>query len=72
MKITRKSGLTGAENTREVDLTPEQYANWDAGLYVGFLAEVFPHLGQADRDFLITGATPEEMDDAFGLEKDCE
>jgi|DEB0MinimDraft_6_1074348.scaffolds.fasta_scaffold15691_8 hypothetical protein len=57
MKITRTSGLTGAINTRDLDITPAQYTQYLSGT----LAQLaFPHLSADDREFLITGITPEE------------
>jgi hypothetical protein len=57
MKITRTSGLTGAINTRDLDITPKQYTQYLSGT----LAQLaFPHLSADDREFLITGITPEE------------
>jgi len=57
MKITRKSGLTGEINTRDLDITPKQYTAYLGGT----LAQLaFPHLSADDREFLITGITPEE------------
>lgn len=71
MQVTKQSPLTGVEHTREIDITPEQYANWEAQLYVGFLQEIFPHLSADDREFLLSGITPEEWADAFSA-IDCE
>ena len=57
MKITRTSGLTGAINTRDLDITPKQYTEYLSGT----LAQLaFPHLSADDREFLISGITPEE------------
>jgi len=57
MKITRKSGLTGEINTRDLDITPKQYTAYLGGT----LAQLaFPHLSADDREFFISGITPEE------------
>lgn len=71
MQVTKRSPLTGVEHTLEIDITPEQHAHWEAGLYLGFLQEVFPHLDANDRDFLLTGITADEWSDAFSA-IDCE
>lgn len=57
MKIKRTSSLTGAEHEREVDITPEQLARWEAGELIQLVA---PHLSADDREFIISGITPEE------------
>lgn len=62
MKITRKSQLTGVIRTREIDVTEEQLQQWKAGRSIQWL---LPHLSAEDREFLLTGATSEEWDEAF-------
>lgn len=63
MQITRTSRLTGAIHTREIDITPEQLLRWEQG---EFIQNVVPHLSDDDREFIISGATPEEWEQAFG------
>jgi len=68
MKITRKSGLTGAINTRDLDITPKQYTQYLSGT----LAQLaFPHLSADDREFLITGITPEEWREHIDFLEEC-
>jgi hypothetical protein len=62
MKITRKSLLTGVVRTREINITEEQLEQWKNGKHIQWLC---PHLSADDREFLISGATPEEWDEAF-------
>ena len=62
MKITNTSGLTGVKHTREIDCTAEQLSKWQAG---ELIQNAFPDLNADDREFLITGITPEEWDKAF-------
>jgi len=57
MKITRKSGLTGEINTRDLNITPKQYAAYLSG---ALAQQAFPHLSADDREFIMTGITPEE------------
>jgi hypothetical protein len=69
MQITKASALTGVEHTREIDVEPEKYAYFiSGGLYAGFVQDEFPHLSADDREFLLTGITPEEWVAAFGQE----
>lgn len=63
MKIMMNSMLTGRINEREIDVTEEQLARWRAG---GLIQDVMPDLSDEDREFLISGATPEEWKEAFG------
>lgn len=68
MKITRTSGLTGAVNTRDLDITPKQYTQYLSGT----LAQLaFPHLSADDREFLITGITPEEWREHIDFLEEC-
>jgi hypothetical protein len=68
MKITRKSGLTGEINTRDLDITPKQYTAYLGGT----LAQLaFPHLSADDREFLITGITPEEWREHIDFLEEC-
>ena len=68
MKITRTSGLTGEINTRDLDITPKQYTEYLSGT----LAQLaFPHLSADDREFLITGITPEEWREHIDFLEEC-
>ena len=60
MKIKRKSLLTGAERVREMNITQDQLNAWAAG---ALIQNVFPHLSDADREFIKTGVTGEEWDE---------
>jgi hypothetical protein len=57
MEITRTSSLTGKSNTRCLDITPKQYAAYLSG---ALAQQAFPHLSADDREFIMTGITPEE------------
>jgi len=57
MEITRKSVLTGAVHTKDIDITQQQYSDYIDG---ALAQEAFPHLSAEDREFIISGATPEE------------
>lgn len=67
MKITKKSTLTGITHTREIDVTEAQLEQWRAGKHIQW---VLPHLSADDREFLLTGTTPEEWNDAFSENDD--
>ena len=64
MIVTRKSQISGKVHTREIPISEEQY--WEgicSGLHI---QDAFPQLSADDREFLLTGITPEEWDAAFG------
>jgi hypothetical protein len=63
MKITRKSALSEIEHTMDLPITQEQIDRWQSGNEV--IQHVFPHLTASEREFLMTGATPEEWDATF-------
>jgi hypothetical protein len=63
MTITKRSKMTGKEHTREIAISEEQIARWRGGAYI---QDAAPHLSPDDREFLISGTTPEEWEAAFG------
>lgn len=62
MEITRVSQLTGIKRTRELNITPEQLKSWENGEHA---QNAFPHLSPDEREFIISGCTQEEWDQAF-------
>lgn len=66
MLINRVSRFSGKVNTREINVTVEQLEAWrKSGEHI---QNALPHLNADDREFLLTGVTPEEWDAAFGEE----
>lgn len=62
MKVTRKSPLTGIEQTRDLDVADEQLRRIQAG---ELIQRVLPHLSAVDREFIMTGYTEEDWDKMF-------
>lgn len=62
MKIQRTSPFTGTVNTREINVTPEQIAAWEAG---AMIQNAMPNVSADDREFIMTGITPEEWEETF-------
>lgn len=62
MKITRTSRYSGMTRTKDIDITYEQLGRWMMGEYIQHVA---PCLSQDDREFLISGMTPEEWDELY-------
>jgi hypothetical protein len=70
MKVTRVSSLSGNTTTRELDVTEKQLNDYERGAMT--IQKAFPHLSPADREFIMTGITEEEWDEATKLEDDYE
>ena len=62
MKITKTSAFSGKEHTMDLPITQEELDRWHRG---ELIQNVFPHLNPSQREFLITGTTPEEWNDMF-------
>lgn len=69
MQITKTSMFTGVTRTLEIDVTQEQMNRWQNGVLI---QHAMPHLSANDREFLMTGVTPEEWDDALIEEENDE
>jgi len=63
MLIKKKSPFTGKVNEREIDVSQRQLNSWNSGTLI---QNAMPNLSADDREFLMTGITPEEWDNAFG------
>lgn len=63
MLITKTSPFSGKEHTRDINVTQQQLDNWANG---ELIQNAMPHVTPDDREFLMTGITPEEWDAAFG------
>lgn len=66
MLIKRKSVISGVENTRDIPVNPEDMIAWEAG--AGNIQDLMPYLNDDDREFILSGITPEEWDNAFSEE----
>lgn len=63
MLITKVSMLTNKVRTMDLDVTEEQMAKWNEGKTL--VQRVFPHLTADEREFILSGITPEEWTEAF-------
>ena len=66
MKITMTSILTKKTRTRDIDVTESQLLDWHNGTLI---QNAMPHLSADNREFIKTGITPEEWNEAFGEEE---
>ncbi len=64
MLITRKSQLTGKEHTLDLPVTQEQMFNYENNRMLA--QKAFPDLPREQREFIISGITPEEWESEFG------
>lgn len=67
MKITRTSIMSGTIRSRDFDITPEQWSAYERG---DLIQRAFPHLSDADREFILTGITDEEWDECMPEDED--
>ena len=54
--------LTGEMVSKDIDVTDDQLAHWDSR---ELIQNAIPHLSADDREFLLTGMTPDEWDSMF-------
>lgn len=59
MEITRISEFSGLSHTLDLDITAEQMKKFKDGMPV---QKAFPHLDADQREFILTGITPEEWE----------
>lgn len=59
MFVTRVSQLTGVKHTMEIPCSTEELTNWVNNRSL-LIQEAFPNLNAEQREFILTGITPEE------------
>ena len=62
MLIERKSMVSGKVHAIDLDVTQDQIAAWNSGMYI---QDAMPQLSDDEREFMMTGITPEEWDATF-------
>jgi hypothetical protein len=67
MLIKRRSPFSGKEHTLDVPCTKEQLDAWMQGEYI---QDAMPDISADHREFILTGITPEEWENAFGNSED--
>lgn len=63
MKIIRTSPFSGVVHVRDINVTHQQMSRWQNGVLI---QHAMPELTADEREFIMTGITPEEWDEAFG------
>ena len=61
--VRKFSALSGKLNTMELPITYERILEWERSYTL--IQDAFPDLSSEQREFLLSGATPEEWDRAF-------
>lgn len=70
MRITKISALTGRVHSREIDVDERRLTRWRLGHDGRLIQHVFPELSAADREFLLTGTTPQEWEQIKAYEEE--
>ena len=63
MIVQRKSPFSGKVNVMDLPITYEQVQKWQGG---ELIQNAFPNLNAGQREFIMTGITPEEWEETFG------
>ena len=70
MEITKISQLSGKENTMNIEVTQYEMIRIENRYNSKELIQnIVPHLTMDEREFLMTGITPEEWNITFGEEQ---
>jgi len=67
MKVKMLSRFSNKVNEMDLDVTQEQLDAWRGSKTL--VQNAFPHLNADEREFLMTGVTPEEWDKFMGPER---
>ena len=65
MDITRTSILSGKTRTKKINVNQSQIDKWEAGMLI---QDAMPNVSVDEREFIMTGSTPEEWDLYFNEE----
>lgn len=57
MLITNTSTLTGKTSSMEIDVTLDNLLDWQGGQLI---QDAMPHITPDEREFILSGITPEE------------
>jgi len=68
IQVTRQSAITRKINTMELPITQEHLDMYET---VGdiLIQDAFPNLNAEQREFILSGITPQEWNDTFGEEE---
>jgi len=63
MIITKKSMFIGEWNSMDIPVTQAQIDDWESG---ALIQDAMPDVSLEGREFIKTGVTPDEWENAFG------
>jgi hypothetical protein len=63
MLVTKQSRISGKISSMDLDITSEQLDRVNLGIEL--IQNIVPHLSSEEREFLITGITPDEWNELF-------
>ena len=67
MLVTMTSSISGTQATLEINVTEEQLDRvFNRRANGELIQNIVPHLPQEEREFLISGITPQEWNNLFG------
>lgn len=68
MLVTKISRISGKTNTMFIDADENLLLDWLScgGVGMDHIQNVFPNLNADEREFLLTGITPQEWSEIFG------
>lgn len=68
MQVTRTSQLTGVTHTMDLDVTKEQLDRFEVRRETGeYVQNIFNNLSASEREFILSGITPDEWDKTFNI-----
>lgn len=62
LRVTRRSSFTGVIHTYDLPINENEEHNWKSGMLI---QNALPQCSNSQREFLLTGSTPEEWDAVF-------
>ena len=68
MEISKVSIISGKRSTMDLPVTPDQLVRYNEG--VELVQNIFPNLSPEQREFLISGITPEEWAETMDEENE--
>ena len=64
--FVRRSPFTGKMNSMNISVTDEQVERWERG---ELIQQAMPAISAEEREFIMTGITPDEWNKVFGGEE---
>lgn len=72
IELTSESLFTGKEHCMFLPISEADYNAWASGTTHGHIQVLFPHLTADQREFMMSGVTPEEWDQEMSEDEDID